>query len=228
MIASNVPVITIDGASGTGKGVVAHSLATQLGWHFLDSGVLYRVLALSAAQHGIQTDNEMALQVLAGHLDVQFIAADSEAPKILLEGQEVTETIRTEQVGGDASKIGILPAVRAALLDRQRAFREPPGLVTDGRDMGTVVFPDAILKIFLTASPEERARRRYNQLKEKGIDVNLSTLAEELSLRDKRDKERQVAPLCPAKDAICIDTDRMGIDEVVARILSEVQKVSVL
>ena len=220
-----IPVITIDGASGTGKGVVAHLVAMQLKWHFLDSGVLYRVLALSATQHGIQTDNEPALQVLAGHLDVQFIAADSASPKILLEGQDVTDTIRTEQVGGNASKIATLPTVRAALLKRQRAFREPPGLVTDGRDMGTVVFPDAIVKIFLTASPEERARRRYNQLKEKGIDVNLATLAEELSLRDKRDQERQVAPLCPAVDAVCIDTDKLRIDEVVTAILIEVEKV---
>ena len=219
-----VPVITIDGASGTGKGVVARQLATRLGWHFLDSGVLYRVLALSAQKHGIRMDNEPALEVLAGHLDVQFVAADSDSPHILLEGQEVTDAIRTEQVGGDASRVGVLPAVRAALLDRQRAFRELPGLVTDGRDMGTVVFPDAIVKIFLTASLEERVRRRYNQLKEKGIDVSLTTLAGELGLRDQRDQERSIAPLRPARDAVIIDTDQMTIEEVVGQIWAEAKK----
>lgn len=219
------PVITIDGASGTGKGVVARLLATQLGWHLLDSGVLYRVLALSADQHGIATDNEQALQVLAGHLDVSFVTdSDSDTPRIFLEGQDVTGTIRSETVGSGASKVGILPGVRAALLQRQRAFREPPGLVTDGRDMGTVVFPDALVKIFLTASPEERARRRHNQLKEMGVNVNLSTLAEELCLRDKRDQERAIAPLRPADDAVCIDTDQMTIQAVVERIALEVKK----
>jgi len=220
------PVITIDGASGTGKGVVTQLVAKQLGWRLLDSGALYRVLALAAQKHGVALDNEVALTVLAEHLDVQFIAADlGTPPQILLEGQDVTETIRTEKMGNAASKVGALPAVRTALLSRQRAFREPPGLVTDGRDMGTVIFPDADVKIFLVASPEERARRRYNQLMEKGIDVTLSDLIEELRERDKRDQGRAVAPLKPAVDAICIDTDKLTIEQVVERVMSEVKRV---
>ncbi len=220
------PVITIDGASGTGKGVVTQQIAKQLGWRLLDSGALYRVLALAAQKHGVAVDNEPAVTVLAEHLDVQFIATDiGTPPLILLEGQDVTDTIRTEKVGNEASKVGALPGVRTALLSRQRAFRELPGLATDGRDMGTVVFPDADVKIFLTASPEERARRRYNQLKEKGINVTLSGLVEELRERDKRDQERAVAPLRPAEDAICIDTDKLAIDQVVERVMSEVRKV---
>lgn len=219
-------VITVDGASGTGKGVVSHLVAKHLGWRLLDSGALYRVLALAAQKHGVSLDNELALQVLAEHLDVQFIATElGSPPRILLEGQDVTETIRTEKMGNAASKVGSLPAVRTALLSRQRAFRELPGLVADGRDMGTVVFPDAELKIFLKASPEERAQRRYNQLKEKGINVTLGDLIGELRERDKRDKERAVAPLKPAADAICIDTDHLTIEQVAARILSEVKKV---
>lgn len=217
-------VITIDGASGTGKGVVSQFVAKKLGWKLLDSGSLYRVLALAAQKHGVPLDNEPALKVLAEFLDVQFVATDAcDPPKILLESQDVTETIRTEKMGNAASKVGALPAVRAALLSRQRAFREAPGLVTDGRDMGTVVFPDAELKIFLTASPEERARRRYKQLKEKGIDVTLLDLEEELRERDKRDRERAVAPLRAADDAVCIDTDHLTIEQVVERILSNVQ-----
>lgn len=220
------PVITIDGASGTGKGVVGQLVAKQLGWRLLDSGALYRVLALAAQKHGVALDNEPALKVLAEYLDVQFIANEaSEPPRILLEGQDVTDTIRTEKMGNAASKVGTLPAVREALLSRQRAFRESPGLVTDGRDMGTVVFPDADLKIFLTASPEERAERRYNQLKQKNINVNLCDLIEELRERDHRDQERAVAPLKPAENAVIICTDHLKIDEVVARILLEVKKV---
>lgn len=220
------PVLTIDGASGTGKGVVSQLVAKQLGWKLLDSGALYRVLALAAQKHGVALENEAALQVLAEYLDVQFIATEHSAPsQILLEGQDVTEIIRTEQIGNAASKIGVLPGVRAALLSRQRAFRESPGLVADGRDMGTVVFDDAELKIFLTASPEERAKRRYNQLKQRNIDVNLSGLVEELRERDKRDQERVVAPLKPAADAISIDTDQLTIEQVVARIMIEVRKV---
>ncbi len=220
------PVITIDGASGTGKGVVTQLVAKKLGWRLLDSGALYRVLALAAQKHGVALDNEPALQVLAEYLDVQFVATEtSSLPQILLEGQDVTDTIRTEKMGNAASKVAAFPAVRAALLSRQRAFRESPGLATDGRDMGTVVFPDADIKIFLIASPEERARRRYNQLKEKGINVNLSDLIEELRERDKRDQERIVAPLKPAEDAISIDTDQLNIEQVVERIMLEVRKV---
>lgn len=220
------PVITIDGASGTGKGVVTHRIAKTLGWNLLDSGALYRVLALAAQKHGVALDNEPALTVLAEHLDVQFLTDETgNPPKILLEGQDVTETIRTEKMGNAASKVGVLSAVRQALLSRQRAFREAPGLVTDGRDMGTVVFPDANLKIFLIASPEERAQRRYNQLKEKGNHVNLGDLIEELRERDKRDQERVVAPLKPAADAIIIDTDHLTIDQVVDRAMAEFKKV---
>jgi cytidylate kinase len=220
-----IPVITIDGASGTGKGVVCHLIAKQLGWNLLDSGALYRVLALAAQKHSISFEDEASLRVLAEHLDVQFVTAEMSAPpQILLEGQDVTDLIRTEKVGNSASKVGTLPAVRTALLSRQRAFREEPGLVTDGRDMGTVVFPDAQTKIFLTASPEERARRRYNQLKEKSITVNLDDLIGELRERDKRDQERPVAPLRPADDAVCIDTDRLTIEEVVERVMLEVRK----
>ncbi len=220
------PVITIDGASGTGKGVVGQLVAKQLGWNLLDSGALYRVLALAAQKHGVSLENEPALQVLAEHLDVQFKATETgTAPEILLEGQNVTHDIRTEKMGNAASKVGALPSVRIALLSRQRAFREAPGLVTDGRDMGTVVFPDADLKIFLTATPEERARRRYTQLKEKGINVNLGSLALELAERDRRDQERSVAPLRPAVDAVCINTDHLTIDQVVEHIMLEYRKI---
>jgi CMP/dCMP kinase len=223
MIHHKEPVITVDGASGTGKGTISQLLATRLGWKFLDSGALYRVLALAAQKHSVALDNEKALEVLAEHLDVQFLVQESNLAKIILEGEEVTETIRTEKIGNAASIVAALPAVRAALLSRQRAFRDAPGLVADGRDMGTVVFPDAELKIFLIASPEERALRRYNQLKERGISVTLADLIEELRERDRRDQERTVAPLKPAEDAIIIDTDRLTIDQVVERILSEIE-----
>jgi len=223
MIRHKEPVITIDGASGTGKGTVSQMLATRLGWKFLDSGALYRVLALAAQKHSVAFNNEKALEVLAEHLDVQFIARENKLPLIILEGEDVTETIRTESIGNAASIIAALPAVRASLLSRQRSFRETPGLVADGRDMGTVVFPDAELKIFLTASPEERALRRYNQLKERGISVSLGDLIKELRERDRRDQERSVAPLKPAEDAVMIDTDRLTIEEVVDRILSELE-----
>src|SRR3989338_6218513 len=218
------PVITIDGASGTGKGTISQLLASRLSWHFLDSGALYRVLALAAKKHTVSYDNEPALTVLAEHLDVQFLAKLGDFSRIILEGEEVTDAIRTEEIGGGASIVGALPAVRAALLSRQRAFREAPGLVADGRDMGTIVFPDAELKIFLLASKEERAKRRYNQLKERGISVTLSALLEELEERDRRDQERVVAPLKPAEDAIQIDTDYLTIDQVAERILFEIKR----
>jgi CMP/dCMP kinase len=224
MIFQNEPVITIDGASGTGKGTVSQILATRMGWNFLDSGALYRVLALAAQKHSVALDNEKALEVLGEHLDVQFVVQESQSTRIILEGEDVTDVIRTEKAGNAASQIAALPAVRASLLSRQRAFREPPGLIADGRDMGTVVFPDAELKVFLTASPEERALRRYNQLKERGISVTLSDLIKELRERDRRDQERTVAPLKPAEDAIRIDTDRLSIEQVVERIVSEIKR----
>lgn len=215
------PVITIDGASGTGKGTISQLLAMRLGWHFLDSGALYRVLALAAHKHSVSLDNEQALQVLGEHLDVQFIAQPDVSSKIILEGEDVTDAIRTEAVGGAASVVGALPAVRASLLSRQRAFREAPGLVADGRDMGTVVFPDAVHKYFLTASLEERARRRHQQLLARGIDANLSTLLDELATRDKRDQERAVAPLKPAADALVVDTDQRSIEDVLSLIMED-------
>ncbi|MDA0425360.1 (d)CMP kinase [Stutzerimonas frequens] len=218
-----VPVITIDGPSGSGKGTVAALLAGKLGWNFLDSGALYRLLAFAARNHGVDLTNEEALKVLAEHLDVQFGAArDGRGMIIILEGEEVTEAIRNESVGAGASQVAALPVVRTALLQRQKAFREAPGLVADGRDMGTVVFPDAPLKIFLTASAEERARRRYLQLKARGDDVNLASLLEEIRERDERDTQRAVAPLKPADDAIQLDSTTLSIEEVLQRILSEV------
>lgn len=227
MISNEEPVITIDGASGTGKGTVSQLLATRLGWKFLDSGALYRVLALAALKHSFSLEgdvlDEKGLEVLAEHLDVQFIAQENAFPLIILEGEDVTQIIRTEKIGNLASIVAALPAVRAALLSRQRAFREAPGLVADGRDMGTVVFPDAELKIFLTASLEERARRRYNQLKGQGINVTLGGLENELRERDRRDRERVVAPLKPAQDAILIDTDCLSIEQVVEKIMSEIE-----
>ncbi len=224
MMPQQEPVITIDGASGTGKGTVSQLLAKRLGWKLLDSGALYRVLALAAQKHSVALDNEEALNVLAEHLDVQFIAQESNLPRVILEGEDVTDIIRAEKIGNAASIVAALPAVRAALLSRQRAFRDTPGLVADGRDMGTVVFPDAELKIFLQASPEERAMRRYNQLKERGINVTLGDLIEELRERDKRDQERIVAPLKPAEDAICIDTNHLSIEQVVEKIVFEIKR----
>ena len=217
------PVITIDGPSGSGKGTVAGILARELGWRLLDSGALYRLLAFNACNHGVDLANEELLKALAAHLDVQFIAAEpGRLQQIILEGEDVSHVIRTETVGAGASKVAALPAVRDALLQRQRAFREAPGLVADGRDMGTVVFPDAPLKIFLTASAEERARRRYLQLKGKDETVSLSSLLDEIRARDERDTQRAVAPLKPAADAIVLDSTTLSIEQVLQRIKSEI------
>ncbi len=212
------PVITVDGAGGTGKGTVSHLLAKRLGWHVLDSGVLYRILAFAAQQEGIVWDNpqnEALLAELALNLEIKFLDKDADLPRLILKGEDVTEAIRTEKIGNGASIVGAYPAVRTALLDRQRAFRILPGLVADGRDMGTVVFPDAVLKVFLTASAEERAARRYKQLKAQGRDVTLERLIAELFARDSRDQARAVAPLKPAVDALRIDTDHLTVQEVV-------------
>ena len=219
----SAPVITIDGPSGSGKGTVAGILAKRLEWNLLDSGALYRLLAFAAGNHGVALDNEALLEKLAAHLDVQFIGAtDGKPARIILEGDDVTHAIRSETVAAGASKVAALPAVRDALLQRQRAFLEFPGLVADGRDMGTVVFPDAPLKVFLTASAEERARRRYLQLKAKGDDVSLSGLLDEIRARDERDTQRAIAPLKPAADAIQLDSTELSIEQVLERIMSEI------
>lgn len=222
MPASPAPVIAIDGPSGSGKGTIAHRLAAQLGFAVLDSGSLYRLLALAAQHHGVSLDNEAALEVLAAHLDVQFQRNGQGEAVIILEGEDVTTEIRSEDMGRAASVVAALPAVRAALLQRQQAFREAPGLVADGRDMGTVVFPDAGLKIFLTASAEARAERRYRQLLEKGFSASLPALVEDIRARDDRDINRPIAPLKPADDAIVLDSTRLGIEEVMARVLREI------
>lgn len=213
------PVTTIDGPSGSGKGTISQILADKLGWHLLDSGALYRLVAFVARQEGIGLQDEAALSDQAAKLDVQFVVnATGNWPGILLAGDEVTDVIRTESCGNDASCIATHGSVREALLGRQRAFLKPPGLVADGRDMGTVVFPDAELKIFLTASPKERAKRRYKQLRDKGINVNLPNLFDEITERDHRDSERAVAPLKAAVDAVVVDTSDQDIVDVVEKI----------
>ena len=217
MAAENVPVITIDGPGGSGKGTVALRLATQLGWNFLDSGALYRLLALAAIDQGIQPSDELSLCELASNLEVSFRICNGEA-HTLLNGEIAGERLRSEAAGIFASRIASLPAVRAALTGRQRAFRRPPGLVADGRDMGTVIFPEAELKIFLTASAAERASRRYKQLKEKGENVTLSRLFRDIEKRDERDRTRLVAPLKPAADAHIIDSTTLSVDEVLLEI----------
>ncbi|GIX30652.1 MAG: cytidylate kinase [Porticoccaceae bacterium] len=219
---AEVPVIAIDGPSGAGKGTIAQKLAARLGFHYLDSGALYRVLALAARHHRVDWDNVEDLAVLAEHMDVAFRPKGAgEPPDVVLEGEVVTEPIRSEEIGHGASRVAAYPEVRRALLARQRAFARPPGLVADGRDMGTVVFPDAPVKIYLTASPEERARRRHKQLMEKGESVSLADLAERVRERDARDATRAVAPLVPAPDAVVIDSTGKAIDAV----LKEVEEV---
>ena len=212
-----VPVVTIDGPSGTGKGTLGLALARALGWGFLDSGALYRLVGLFALKQGVALDDAVALQALAASLPVEF-RPDATGTAILLAGEVVTDAIRTEIIGDAASRVAAWPEVRAALLDRQRALRRAPGLIADGRDMGTVVFPDAPLKIFLTASPEARAERRYNQLKGKGNDVSLPALLEDIRARDERDAGRAIAPLVPATDAEILDTTQLGIDDVTNRV----------
>lgn len=211
-----VPVITIDGPSGVGKGTLAAWLAGELGWHLLDSGALYRLTALSARRHGVALDDEAALARLAAGLDVVFDTTPA-GQRVLLEGDEVGRAIRTEAIGNDASRVAVQAAVRQALLQRQRDFRRPPGLVADGRDMGTVVFPDAPLKLFLGASPEARARRRHKQLMEHGNSASLAGLAQEIAERDARDARRATAPLRPAADAIHLDTTDLTVTDVRAR-----------
>jgi cytidylate kinase len=217
---SEVPIITIDGPSGTGKGTICSYLTDWLQWNFLDSGALYRVLALAAQKREIVNDNEDALAELAENLNVEFkVAGGGSLVNVVLDGEVVTDEIRTEEAGNAASLVAPIVAVRKALLSRQKAFHKAPGLVADGRDMGTVVFPDATLKIYLTASAEERAKRRLKQLMQKGISANLRDLSASIAERDERDSTRAVSPLKPAEDAIIVDTSTLDIDAVVAKIL---------
>lgn len=222
------PVITLDGPGGAGKGTVSRLLAQQLGWHLLDSGALYRLVGLAADHHGVALDNEAALAVLAEHLDVQFLVSKEELVQVVLEGEDVSQQLRTEKVGAWASQVAALPEVRTALLARQRAFRDQPGLICDGRDMGTVVFPDAPLKIYLTADAEERARRRLEQLRAKGITASLADLKKDILERDARDMNRQTAPLRPAEDAVQVDSTALSITEVVDLILAEAKSRSLI
>jgi cytidylate kinase len=215
----DVPVITIDGPSGSGKGTVSRSVAKALGWSLLDSGALYRLVALAGRRASISLDDGAALGQLAGRFNIRFGSNESGDEVVWLDGQDVTRAIRTEEAGSDASKVAALPVVRAALLDRQRRFAVPPGLVADGRDMGTVVFPHARPKIFLTASPAERALRRYKQLKEKGVAANLAALSLEIAERDRRDSTRTASPLVASADATMLDTTGMSVDGVIGRVL---------
>ena len=215
-----VPVLTIDGPSGSGKGTVSRAVARALGWALLDSGALYRLVALAGRRAGISLDDSAALARLAQQFDVRFGSTGDGDELIWLAGQDVTREVRTESAGNDASKVAVLPPVRAALLDRQRRFAVFPGLVADGRDMGTVVFPQAGLKIFLNASPDERAARRHKQLKEKGVAATLAALSLEIAERDQRDSTRAVAPLVASADAVLLDTTGVSVETVVERVLA--------
>lgn len=213
MTTSNIPVIAIDGPTASGKGTVAGIVAQQLGYHYLDSGALYRLTALAAERIGIQVDEEQALASIATRLSCKF-----DDGRVYLDGDDVTDAIRTEKMGQDASKISALPAVRAALVDLQKSFRMEPGLVADGRDMGTVIFPDAELKVFLTASAEARGERRYRQLISKGQDASLEAIVTDLKIRDERDSNRATAPLRPAPGSYYLDTSNMNVEQAVTQV----------
>lgn len=215
-----VPVIAIDGPSGSGKGTVSRRVAEALGFHMLDSGALYRLVALAGQVAGLDPDDRQGHAVLARGLAAAFRVDAEGNEQILLDGAEVTAQVRSERCGAAASRVAAWPSVRQALLERQRDYRRAPGLVADGRDMGSVVFTDAELKVFLTASPEERARRRHNQLKEKGLGVNLAALSADIAERDRRDASREVAPLVACEDGVTIDTTSLGIDTVVEKVLA--------
>jgi CMP/dCMP kinase len=219
MARSACPIVTIDGPSGSGKGTVSRALAQQLSWHLLDSGALYRLVALAGVGAGAASSDEARHAELAARMAIRFDTGPGGAERVWLEEQDVTAAIRTESAGQGASRVAAWPSVRTALLKRQRAFAQPPGLIADGRDMGTVVFPGADLKVFLTATPEERARRRYKQLKDKGSDVSLPALSREIAERDSRDQTRPVAPLRAAPGACVIDSTGLEVAAVVARVL---------
>ncbi|HEX7817410.1 (d)CMP kinase [Dyella sp.] len=222
---ANVPVLTIDGPSGSGKGTISRLVAEQLGWRLLDSGALYRAVGYAAGAAGLDLSDEEAITRCAQTTRIQFrAAADGGETHVFVNGHDATDELRTETAGAAASAIASVPSVRHALVAMQLGFRKAPGLVADGRDMGTVIFPDAPFKVFLTASSAERAKRRYKQLKEKGLSVTLATLQREIEARDARDASRAVAPLKPAEDAVLIDTTGIGIGDVVAKVLAVVQR----
>jgi CMP/dCMP kinase len=216
----HIPIVTVDGPSGSGKGTISRAVAVRVGWHLLDSGALYRLVALAGLEHGLKPDDVEGHARLAASMDVRFDVGSGGEERVILAGEEVTGQIRSEEAGQGASRVAAWPGVRSALLQRQRAFAQPPGLVADGRDMGTVVFPAADLKIFLTASAGERALRRYKQLKDKGSDVSLPALSREITERDLRDSTRTVAPLKPAPDAEVIDSTGLTIEQVIDRLMA--------
>lgn len=218
-VQAEVPVIAIDGPGGSGKGTVARAVARRLGWHLLDSGALYRLVGVAAGLRDISLDDGPGLARLASGLDASFDSSADSERGILLAGRDATDQIRSEAAGEAASRVAAIPAVRAALVARQRGFRKEPGLVADGRDMGSTIFPNAALKVFLTADVEERARRRHNQLKQKGIDVSLAALSKDMAARDRRDAERTVAPLRACPDARILDSTGIAVDEVVLQVL---------
>lgn len=216
-----IPVLTIDGPSGSGKGTISRAVAERLGWHYLDSGALYRAVGLAAAWEGIDLSDAEAVAQCAARTDIRFETGEGAGePHVIVNGKDATRQLRMETAGAAASAIAAHPPVRAALVELQHRFRRAPGLVADGRDMGTVIFPDAPYKVFLTASAEERARRRHKQLKEKGVSVNLDSLLHEIAARDERDAGRAVAPLKPADDAVVVDSTGTPITEVIERVLS--------
>ena len=219
-MSATVPVLTIDGPAGAGKGTISRMVARALGWAYLDSGALYRAVGIAAAWEGIGLDEPVELAQCASRIDIKFITQDTDEPVIIVNGKDATQDIRTELAGSMASALAAQPEVRAALIALQRGFRVAPGLVADGRDMGTVIFPDAPYKFFLTASPMERAQRRHKQLMEKGVSVKLDDLLHEIVARDERDANRAVAPLKPADDAIVIDSTGIPVATVIDRVLS--------